>query len=320
MSQDEYITRIKKYAHYGKYFDIKHTEGIVNYKRKENKYKKDGKTLVSVVKSSKSLKNNIKKSIDLIGGLKKSFKKNEDVLLVPNFNSDDPYPATTDLKFLEDVIKIFQEYGIKNITIGASCGVHWLPTRNVLGKLKVLKLADKLKVKVVCFEEEDWVRVKIKSDILRDLSYSKEIFKHDKIVYLPCLKSHRRARFTSAIKLTMALLCIKHRVKFIHVKGIEEKLADLNKAVYPDLIITDARKVFITGGPDKGQEANLDLILASGDRAAIDLVGLNYLLKFPKDKRDPLLDKDIPEEYGQIKRAMKIKLGIKNKDEIKVVE
>jgi uncharacterized protein (DUF362 family) len=68
-----------------------------------------------------------------------------------------------------------------------------------MGKLGALKLADKLKVKVSCFEESDWIRVKLKSDILRDLSFAREAFDFDKIIYLPCMKTHRRAKFTMSL-------------------------------------------------------------------------------------------------------------------------
>lgn len=319
VSYEEFINRAKKYYKYGKLFDTHHTEQVKNPPvKKPNKFVSDGKVLVSEVKATKQLKYDVKKAIDLIGGLQKSFKKSDSVLLIPNFNSDDPYPATSDLKFLEAVIKILQDFGIKDITIGACSGVHWLPTRFVIGKLGLLKLADKLNVKVICFEENPWVKVKIKSDILRDVSYTEEIFKHNKIIYLPNMKTHRRARFTMSLKLTMGLLCIKHRVLYLHTNRMEEKLADLNKAVYPDLIIMDARKIFVTGGPEKGKIENMGLIFASGDRAAIDMIGLDHLLKYRGE--DNLLDKEKAEDYDQIKRAMKIKLGIKSRDEIKIVK
>lgn len=319
ITYEEFIERVKKYYRHGKLFDTHHTKKIRETpKKKRNNFVLKGKTLVSEVRAVHQLKKDVKKAIDLIGGLKKAFKKKDSVLLVPNFNSDDPYPATTDLKFLEAVIKIFQDYGIKNITIGTSAGIHWLPTRFAIGKLGVLKLADKLKVKIVCFEEHDWIKIKLHSDILRDLSFAQEIFEHDKIVYLPCMKTHRRSRFTMALKLTMALLCVKHRVLHIHTKRIEERLADINKALYPDLIIMDARKIFVTGGPDKGTEENLGLLFASGDRVAIDLIGLDHLLKYRG--KDNLLDKEKAEDYGQIKRAMKIGIGIKNRDEVEVIK
>jgi hypothetical protein len=67
---------------------------------------------------------------------------------------------------------------------------------------------------------------------------------------------------------------------FFIANRIEEKIADINKAICPSLIIMDARKIFVTGGPDKGKIENPGLIYASGDRVAIDLVGLDYLLKY----------------------------------------
>ncbi|MFC1697201.1 DUF362 domain-containing protein [Nanoarchaeota archaeon] len=320
VSYDEYIDRVKKYYRQGKYYDTKHTTKIRNPIKKKNLFiDKEGKVLVSKVKTSKQLKTSVKKSIDLIGGLKKGgFKKSDSVLIVANFNSDDLFPATTDIKYVEAVIKILKDYGIKKITIGNCSGVHWLPTRAVMGKLGILALADKLKVNIACFEEEDWIKIKLNSKTLRDLSFARAIFKHDKLIYLPCMKTHRRARFTMSLKLTMGLLCIKHRVLYMHTKGIEEKVADLNKAVYPDLILMDARKIFITGGPDKGTVRSPGLIFASGDRVAIDMVGLDYLLKY-KNEDNLLYPDKKAEEYGQIKRGMKIGLGIKSRDDVRIV-
>ncbi|MDP2908912.1 MAG: DUF362 domain-containing protein [Nanoarchaeota archaeon] len=317
MSSD-YANRAKKYFKEYRQFDTHHTVGIRNpMKKKPNLFVEKDKALVSRVKAAKNLKKTVEKAINLIGGLKKSFKKSDSILLIPNYNSDNPYPASTDIKFLEAVIKILQDFGIKDITIGNASGIHWLPTRYVFERMGVLTLAKKLNVKISCFEEKDWLMVNLNSDVLSNVSFAKEMFDYDKIVYLPCLKTHRRARFTMSLKLTMGLTCLKHRILNIHSGNIEEKLADLNKAVYPDLIIMDARKIFVTGGPDTGKEKTLGLIYASGDRAAIDFVGLKDLLKYKNE--DNLLDKPNPEDYDQIKRAFKIGLGIKNKNQIKVI-
>lgn len=59
-----------------------------------------------------------------------------------------------------------------------------------------------------------------------------------------------------------------------HMKYLREKLAELSLVVKPDLIIMDARKVFITGGPAKGTLHEPDLILASGNQVAIDVEGV----------------------------------------------
>lgn len=318
VTKEEYLTRIKKYFNLGRLFDIHHTKSVIDApSKKENKFTEKGKCLVSKVKATNQLKSSINKAIKLIGGLEKSFKKSDNVLLFPNYNSDDPYPATTDPKFLKAVIELLQEFGIKKITIGCCAGIHWLPTRNAIGKLGVLKLADKLKIDVICFEEKDWVKVKLNSDVVRDLSFAEDVFKFDKIIYLPCMKTHRRAKFTMSLKLTVGLMCLKHRALFLHTRNIEKIIADINKVVYPDLIIMDARKIFVTGGPDKGEVEDLGLIFASGDRVAIDIIGLYHLLKYRG--RDNLLDKPKAEDYDQIKRAIEIGVGVRNRSEIKLV-
>jgi uncharacterized protein (DUF362 family) len=104
----------------------------------------------------------------------------------------------------------------------------------------------------------------------------------------------------------------------LHTKNIERITAEINKAVWPDLIIMDARKIFVTGGPDKGKVKDFGYIFASGDRTAIDLISLDDLLIEAKGE-DNFLNKKRAEDYDQIKHAMKIGIGIKNRKEVRVV-
>ncbi len=67
----------------------------------------------------------------------------------------------------------------------------------------------------------------------------------------------------------------------------------------PDLIIMDARKIFIKGGPVKGELAEPNLILASDDRIAIDIEGIKIIQSFKNNS----LSKIQAEELPQIKRA-----------------
>ena len=95
VSYEEYIDRVKKYYRQGQLYDTHHNVGKRSPIFHKNSFVKDGKVLVSEVNATKQLKKNVEKAIDLIGGLGKSFKKSDRVLIVANFNSDDPYPATT---------------------------------------------------------------------------------------------------------------------------------------------------------------------------------------------------------------------------------
>ena len=89
-----------------------------------------------------------------------------------------------------------------------------------------------------------------------------------------------------------------HRVRF-HIKHLQEKIAELNKIIKPDLIIMDSRKIFINKGPAKGKLAKPNLILASTDRVAIDVEGIKIIQSF---KGNSLKGID-PWELPQIKKA-----------------
>ena len=77
----------------------------------------------------------------------------------------------------------------------------------------------------------------------------------------------------------------------------------------------DARKCFVSGGPESGEVKEPNLILASTDRIAIDIEGLKILKSYPaKNKLDlPLW------EIPQIKRAVELGLGAKSEKDYKVL-
>ena len=84
---------------------------------KKNVYKKDGKALVSKVKASHDLKGSIKKAVDLIGGLEKTVSCGDKVIVKPNFNSDDPFPASSDPEFVKAAVSLLHKAGASQVVI-----------------------------------------------------------------------------------------------------------------------------------------------------------------------------------------------------------
>lgn len=93
-----------------------------------------------------------------------------------------------------------------------------------------------------------------------------------------------------------------------HMRHLCEKLAELCLVVKPDLIIMDARKVFISSGPAKGKLRVPNLILASGNQIAIDVEGVKILQSYPGNSINTHVWNLI-----QIKHA--VELGLKPSDE-----
>jgi uncharacterized protein (DUF362 family) len=183
---------------------------------------------VAKVKASEDIRAAIDRAIALLGSLELVIDKGDRVLLKPNFNSQDPYPASTDLVFLRAVIGLFLEAGAK-VTIGESSGGIWRPTRKVFRKAGVFELAHDLGVELIAFDDkpDDWVRVKVDGDYLSSVSMPRSVYEADKIVYLPCLKTHNLARFSGTLKLAMGFMHPGER-RALHARHLEQKIAEIS--------------------------------------------------------------------------------------------
>ncbi|MEM2058767.1 MAG: DUF362 domain-containing protein [Thermoproteota archaeon] len=117
-------------------------------------------------------------------------------------------------------------------------------------------------------------------DTCEKVSLAREALEIEKIVYAPLIKTHHAEDFTGSIKLAMGFVKTFFDQITFHMKHLQEKLAELSLVVKPDLIIMDARKVFVTGGPAKGTLREPNLILASGDQVAIDVEGVKILQSY----------------------------------------
>lgn len=260
---------------------------------------------VSKIKVEDNLKKAILKAVDSLGSFKKFLKSGETVLLKPNFNTADPFPASTDLEFLKAAVELFYDYGVKLVMVGDSSTMS-INTRKVMEKLGVFELEKMASPpRIYNFDERSWVKKEIpQGRYLKKVSLTEILFRPDRLVLLPCLKTHFVAQFSGALKLSVGFMKPLERV-WLHMGNVQEKVAELNTLINPDLIIMDARKCFINNGPAKGEIAEPNLILASADRIAIDIEGIKIIQSFPKNS----LAKIKPEELPQVKRALELKIG-----------
>lgn len=254
--------------------------------------------------SPEVLKEFIGKAVNEIGGIQKFVAPGDVVLLKPNFNTADPYPASTDLNFLKAAVELVYEAGAKLVIIGDSCTMT-MNTRKVMEKLGVFEL-EKMEPtpRIMVFEERNWLEKEVPAgQFLKTVSMPEILDRVDKVIFLPCLKTHFQARYTGALKLTVAFMKPSQRVA-LHLRHIQEKIAELNSIVRCDLVLMDARKIFINNGPSHGEIREPGLILASIGRTAIDIEGVKIIQSFEGNS----LKGVEPAKLPQIKRAMELGL------------
>ncbi len=278
-----------------------------------NPYKKDGRVAVGRVAKFSSLKEAIQSSVSLIGGFNKVVQRGDEVLLKPNFNTADPPPSSSDPDFVKAVIELLYEHGAKKVALGESSMLR-LSTRKVLKETGMLKKAEEAGAEVVIFNEGKWKRVATGGTYLKNVSLPETALESKKVVYTCCMKTHRFAKFTFSLKLAVGFMVPRERMQ-LHIRHLEEKVSDLNLVVHPHLIIMDGRKCFISGGPATGDLRNPGLVLASGDRVALDVEALKTVAAFNGSSL-----RNDPWSYTQIRRAVELGLGVKNEQEYEVVD
>ncbi len=273
--------------------------------RKINPWIKDGKPVVAKIQADNDIRRSTEQALALLGPLTRIISRGDNVLVKPNLNSEDPPPASTDLTFLKTVLEILLDLGAK-VAVGESSGGVWRPTVKVFRRLHLPELAHSLGVKLVSFEDKsnEWVRVNIPGDYLKSVAMPRVAYEADRLIYLPCLKTHFLARYSGSLKLAFGFVHPGERRAF-HIRFREEKLAEVSLCWQPDLIIMDGRKAFITGGPQRGTVVEPKLLLASGDLVALDVEAVKILLSY--QGRNKLLPD--PWQSPQIKTALKHKLG-----------
>ncbi len=273
--------------------------------RPANPWLRNGQALVAKVKAGGDVRAAIERVIALLGSLEQVIDRGDRVLLKPNFNSQDPYPGSTDLAFLRAVVELLLEAGAK-VTIGESSGGIWRPTRKVFRKVGMFELARDLGVELIAFDDkpDDWVRVKINGDYLSSVSMPRSAYEADKIIYLPLMKTHIRGRFSGALKLAVGFMH-PGELRALHARHLERKIAEISLCWQPNLIIMDGRKAFVSGGPDKGQLEKPEVVLASGDLVAIDVEAIKVLLAYEANNK---LVAD-PWQLPQVMTALKRSLG-----------
>jgi uncharacterized protein (DUF362 family) len=272
--------------------------------RKKAAWLEDGEPLVSKVRVSHDVEDGVERCFELLGGLERRIRPGDKLLVKPNFNSPDPFPGSTDLGFLRAVLELLKDTGA-DIVVGESAGGLWRPTANTVAKLGALDLLKDIGCRFVAFDAgaTEWVEVPIEGDFLHRVTVPRVMYEADRLVYLPCMKTHNFARFTLSLKLSMGFVHPADRLGF-HMSNLEQKVSEINLAWQPDLIVMDGRKAFVAGGPEKGELVEPGIILASGDMVAIDVEALKVLQSYQANNRlgdDPY---DLPQIVTALKHGL----------------
>ena len=248
------------------------------------------------------------------------------IAIKANYNSADPFPASTHIDTLRAIVDGLKAVGSADITLAERSGMG--DTREVLQQTGALDLSEELGFNVVVLDDvpkEEWVKIEHSGTHWVKGFYLAKVFHDaDKIVQTCCLKTHRfGGHFTLSMKCSVGMVAkrvpggIYDYMWELHGSPYQRSMiAEINSSYNLDFAIMDGIKAFITGGPESGTVVEPNLMLASHDRVALDAVGVCILKLY--GAKGKVGSEDVFEQ-DQIKRAAELGFGVRSPDEIKLI-
>jgi len=247
------------------------------------------------------------------------------IALKANYNSDDPFPASTHPETLRMLAELLMDSS-GSLVMAERSGMGI--TSSVLRNRGVLDLSQRLGFEVIDLDSlglEGW------EDIRADGLHWKHGFKMarvfrqaEKVVQTCCLKTHRfGGHFTMSLKNSVGMVASRpggtsyDYMRELHTSPFQRlMIAEINKFYKTDLVLMDAARGFVKGGPDHGELIEPGLLLASSDRVALDAVGV-ALLRLHKSTPEVMRGRIFEQE--QISRAASLGVGVSSSEKINLV-
>jgi len=266
------------------------------------------KSKVALVKYEKP-QESVQNAVEVIQGLD-DVPTSAKVFIKPNivyWNRHVTIPkwgVITTSRVIEDVVCLLKEKGIDNITIGEGIVTEDLnDTETALDaweKLGYNKLKERYGVEVYNLFDRPYEKIDIGCGF--DVNFSADALHADFLINLPVLKTHVQAIVSLGIKNLKGLLNIPSRKKF-HTEQFEFNLSKLPEQIPPCLTVIDGIYSLERGPAMDGKARKSNILVASRDILAADLVGskllgwdpsnVPYLVHAAENKNRPLDFSDI---------------------------
>jgi uncharacterized protein (DUF362 family) len=225
-----------------------------------------------------------RKTLELLGGMKRFVKKGDDVIIKPNIGPamrSYEYAATTNPWLVAAVVKLCLEAGAGRVRVmdrpfsgSAESGFANSGIREQVEKVGgVIELMSRLKYVSTDIPQGKDIK---KWDIYED------ILKADVLINMPIAKQHGSSRLTLGMKNLMGTI---NSAQTFHI-NLHQRIADLASRVRPALTIIDAIRILTANGPTGGNLKDvqkLDTVIAGTDIVAVDSYATSLFGLKPED-------------------------------------
>ena len=280
-------------------------------------------SIVSIVKcctyDQDEVDNAVRKSLDLIGGLKKFVRKGDKVLLKINLLAPTPpeEAVTTHPSIVKALVGLIEECDATAWIGDSSGGPFSGLTSKSLEICGINKIAEDTSAVIKNLDTDGVVVVDYRNgDRIREFKIAKSVIEADVIISVPKLKIHELLLLTGAVKNLVGVIPGAgkrdlHR-KAVKADELSNVILDLYDLVKPKLSLMDAvvglegRRGNLIEGAGFGNPKQVGFVLASSDAIALDSIAALIM------GYDPM-------KISTIKLAHRRELGMGNMQHITVL-
>ena len=227
----------------------------------------------------------LKKGLELLGGIETFVKKEDKILLKPNLlkRAEVEKAVITHPAVVAALGRILREEGYKNIILGDSCGTS--STRKVIKGTGMDTALERLNIPAVDFSEGRRVAYS-KGIQAKEFILPKELLECDSILSICKMKTHALERITGAVKNSYGFVYGFHKAKghtqYPSADSFARMLVDLNTFMRPKLYLMDGIVAMEGNGPGSGDPVPMNVMLLSADPVALDSVFCRLIHLDPK--------------------------------------
>jgi uncharacterized protein (DUF362 family) len=272
------------------------------------------------------------KTTDRPGGIPRVFEavgpevSGKAVVLKANYNSADPFPASTHPDTLHTLAREIMNRNPESLTLLERSGMG--STRRVLERCRVYDGLAPLGVEIVVLDElpaSGWAHIPHEGTHWKTgFSLPGRLLSAGAVIQTCCLKTHRfGGHFTLSLKNSVGLVAktipgsLYNYMNELHSSPFQRQMiAEINRAYPVDAVIMDALEGFVSGGPEDGERIAPGLLLGSRDRVSLDAAGVALLRSYGST---PEVMNGRISSLDQIARAAELGVGSADPREIHLV-
>jgi uncharacterized protein (DUF362 family) len=248
------------------------------------------------------------------------------VVIKPNFNSADEFPASTHMDTVSAIVREMQGGGAGEVVVADRSGMG--NTRAVMERKGVFSMASQAGFRAIVLDEtpaEGWADERLPGGHWsRGVLFPRVLQEADLLIQTCCLKTHRYGgHFTMSLKNSVGMVAkYGPRDNYNYMSELHgsshqrQMIAEINQLYRPAMIVLDGLEGFTDGGPESGTLVKPQVMLLGADRVAVDAVGVAILRMHGGNatiSRGRVFDQE------QIARAVRLGLGATGPDQIDLV-